>query len=286
VRAKKDAATQGFLGRGAPTTGAATPPGPPTGDAAPAGADAAVANAFARCPLCREPLDVNAQYSFRTCCCRYTCTRCADAIKDACPLCDATLPGSTAEILAMLRKHVAARNPAAIRQLGVCYAHGRLGLASSHKKASQLYAKAVNLGDAFAVNYLAFELMRGRGTKMDRKKAVSLYRRGADHPATAGRADTALGDAYYHGYGVARDLDGACRHYMRAARAGVGAAEFMLSIMYAKGEGVARADNVASSHYLNRAARHRDPNAIRIIEDLVRQKTAAEKAKAEALPAV
>jgi len=130
--------------------------------ARPAAAAARPAAGEVKCAVCLEDWDVNMGATcIMFCCCagaasarararpetparaagKEICAVCAKRLRDElapCPLCRAPVPTSNEESLAMLRRHVENENPAATRELGICYTEGYYGAKPSPKRAARL----------------------------------------------------------------------------------------------------------------------------------------------------
>ena len=134
-----------------------------------------------RCPICMEDWDVNETPALATCCCRKLCNSCAaKALGKLCPLCRVPCATNNAEWLARLRRHVENEVPEAIHTLGLQYMHGRCGLGKNTRKAAKIFKRAVELGNADAMTALGRSYSLGDGVKLDKKKAMRLFRVAAD----------------------------------------------------------------------------------------------------------
>ena len=152
--------------------------------------------------------------------------------------------------MARLRWHADKNVPEALCWLGSYYRDGLGSLVKSPKKARRLYERAAELGDVTAMANLGRLFETGEGGKLDKKKALQLFRRAADrghahgqhnfarHLQKAGDVDDAarfcslaaaqgltvaeygLGASYEGGFGVPKDLDEAKRLYALAAAKG------------------------------------------------------------------
>ena len=91
----------------------------------------------------------------------------------------------------------------------------------------------------------------GEGVAKDLAAAARWYRKAADQGNDS--AQFALGDMYYYGEGVANDLVAAARWYRKAADQGNDSAQFALGYVYYFGEGVAN-DLVAAVRWYRKAA--------------------------------
>ena len=206
-----------------------------------------------RCPICLEEWDVNASTMLRICCCRTVCRSCEDKIGfDVCPLCRKPCAESYAEALARLRRHVENEVPEAITHLGEAYSRGWYGLVKSDKKAAKIYRRAVELGDVDAMGRLGTLYVTGSGVKLDKKKAMQLFRTAADR-----------GDAVAQ-YNLASLLysekQEAFKYYALAADQGLTPGEFNLGICYRNGEGT-EVDLGKARYWFERAAAKGNKNA-------------------------
>jgi len=113
------------------------------------------------CPVCFLVLPHARHTAYQACCGKTICLGCAfsmtrDANHDApCPFCRAPEIDSEGEFLKRLMKRVALNDAEAIQNLGCKYDRGALGLERDSRKASELWKKAANLGDAMAHTCLA-----------------------------------------------------------------------------------------------------------------------------------
>ena len=201
-----------------------------------------------RCPICFEDWDVNAPGVLRVCCCRMVCQSCEDKIGfDVCPLCRKPCAESYAEALARLRRHVENEVPEAITHLGEAYSCGYFGLVKSDKKAAKIWKRAVELGDVDAMVFLGELHNNGSGVKLDKKKAVRLYRAAAD------RGDAIAQD----NLGILLDAEKKCEEAFRcfalAADQGYTFAENNVGLCYSHGTGT-EVDLGKARYWLERAA--------------------------------
>lgn len=169
-------------------------------------------------------------------------------------------------------------------KLADLYARGGEESTPDYAAAANLYESAAAEGDASAQSELAFLYFRGRGVPHDYEKAVSLHedlveRYGeSEHGynmavlyyyAPAGKeqalrrkeafrlfknaadntgryyAQSALGECYENGVGVARNYAEAAKWYKLAADQGFADAQFLLGELYRRGLGVKRDYNEA-----------------------------------------
>ena len=154
-----------------------------------------------RCPICLDEWDVNLPGCLVICCCRKVCDSCSKKIEGVpCPLCRAPYPKSTSEMLAQLRRHAENEVPEAVVHLGFCYLEGSLfpEIAINSKKAAKIFKRAVELGNASAMAHLGTLYVKGEGVKPDRRKAMQLFRMGADMGLAAAQVKLA-GELYNDG---------------------------------------------------------------------------------------
>ena len=85
-----------------------------------------------------------------------------------------------AEVLANIRRHVEDEVPEAIMHLATQYLYGRNGIVKNLKKAAKILKRAVELGNVEAMCRLGSMYEAGKGVKIDKKKALRLFRMGAD----------------------------------------------------------------------------------------------------------
>jgi hypothetical protein len=217
-----------------------------------------------RCPICLEEWDVNMATSdvFLICCCRRVCQSCEDKIgSDACPLCRVPLAENDGEDLARLRRHVENEVPEAITFLGNAYRLGRYGLVKSDKKAAKIWKRAVELGNVDAMRFLAEFYNHGRGVKLDKKKAMQLFRMAADRGSAV--AQNILGKLLHS----EEKFEESFRYYALAADQGLTAAELVLGCRYLDGEGT-EVDLGKARYWLERAAAKGVESAIELLAAL------------------
>ena len=164
-------------------------------------------------------------------------------------------------------------------KLASLYEEGGAGQGSDYAAAARMYEAAAAEGDAGAQGSLAFLYFRGRGVPRDDEKAVSLHedlveRYGEEmygynmavlyyyaptgkeqalrhkeafrlfkNAAASGEyayAESALGECYENGVGVARNYAEGAKWYGKAADKGFADAQFLLGELYRRGLGVKR----------------------------------------------
>ena len=109
------------------------------------------------CPICllAIPFPMEGHAVFRTCCMKLVCNGCMDAIRkqgigSTCPFCRTPPPSTNEEVLEMIMKRVAARNPEAICQLGDHHLVGKYGLEKNVSRAIEFWSEAAELGSTRA----------------------------------------------------------------------------------------------------------------------------------------
>ncbi len=85
----------------------------------------------------------------------------------------------------------------AITQLGIMYgADGSFGVPEDQVKASQLFLKAAQAGDAQAMNQLGVRYMRGKGVPRDINQAIQWWKKAAAEGGQPGKAAQTWLDVY------------------------------------------------------------------------------------------
>ena len=100
------------------------------------------------------------------------------------------------------------------------------------------FQRKANQGDRSAQNYLGNAYYHGQGVAQDYAEALKWYRKAAEQGLA--RAQNNLGVMYYHGQGVAQDYAEAVKWYRKAAEQGLAIAQNNLGLVYANGRGVAQ----------------------------------------------
>ncbi|KAH8097909.1 hypothetical protein JL720_828 [Aureococcus anophagefferens] len=204
-----------------------------------------------RCPICLEDWDVNATTITRACCCRQICESCEAKIGDGpCALCRSPVVANS-EYVSHLKRHIENGVPEAMNELGEAYVDRKCAksfrLVLSAKRAVKLWEKAAQLGNAEAMYNLAFSFEKGRGVKLNLKKAMHFYRMSAD-----------MGDAVSQKrLGVLlcnlKNFEERFRYIKLSAEQGWTPGERELGWCYELGDGV-EADVQEAKHWFMRAA--------------------------------
>jgi hypothetical protein len=153
--------------------------------------------------------------------------------------------------------------PEAITFLGIAYRHSYFGLVKSDKKAAKIWKRAVELGNVDAMRYLGEMYDEGLGVKLDKKKAMKLFRAAADRGAAAAFAQLNLGFFLRR----ERKLEEAFRYFALAANQGCTVGEYCLGLCYREGDGT-ELDLGKARYWFERAAAKGHEEATRELADL------------------
>ncbi|EJK48833.1 hypothetical protein THAOC_32338 [Thalassiosira oceanica] len=131
------------------------------------------------CPICQLPIPLDfKQSSFNVCCMKKVCHGCFLAAQkrgmNDCPFCRTPTPKKS-QILAMIRKRVAAGDPVAIYFLGTKYHYGKYSLEKDVTRAVELYERAAKLGVKEAHYNLGALYANGTDVEKDMDKAFRHY---------------------------------------------------------------------------------------------------------------
>jgi len=131
------------------------------------------------CPICQLPLPLDEnEWMLKACCMKRVCNGCILAagkrgMRD-CPFCRASRPDEE-QILAMIRKRVAAGDPMATWNLGAKYHFGQYGLEKDVTRATELYERAAQLGVSDAHYNLGVTYDEGTEVEKDTDKAFRHF---------------------------------------------------------------------------------------------------------------
>jgi TPR repeat protein len=142
----------------------------------------------------------------------------------------------------ILMPHALKGNPKAMRAIGRMYETG-LGVTVDHSEGVRWYRKAVDAGDARAMNNLGYIYYNNNNYS----KAYHLFMSAVTNGETI--CFETLGWMYENGLGVTKDNSEAVRWYRKGAEAGDGNAMNNLGAMYQNGDGVSRDRNEAKLWY-------------------------------------
>lgn len=193
----------------------------------------------------------------------------------------ATPPSEPAARAAFYLARAKAGDPVAQYDVGVLYAQGN-GLVQDYASAASWFHAAATQGNVDAEYNLGVLYERGLGVTANPMDAVNWYRSAADQNHAGAQYNLAI--AYAEGHGTEQDLATAARWYQRAAQQGLAGAMVNLAILYERGQGVTRSPVDAYAWY-SAAAEHGDGPAKDRADELFRQLTDQDRAKAQALAA-
>ncbi len=220
----------------------------------------------------------------------------------------------------------AASNPDAVFRAGRMYEEGT-GVPQNDRTAAEYYTRAMNMnwGEHLtdAADHLARLYTAGRGLSKDKTEAEEQINVLARSSASNGKIRFQLGNIYFQGTLVAKDIEAAVQHYTVAARMGsveamnrigemwaaglngkpdfaqaaacyrkaavrgLAEAQFNLGMCYAKGEGLP-ADRVEAWRWLQSATLQRFESATKELAKVENEMNADElaRAKAKGLPVI
>ncbi|MBU5679197.1 serine/threonine-protein kinase [Blautia sp. MSJ-9] len=122
----------------------------------------------------------------------------------------------------------------AMTTMGTIYWQGLLGQEIDNAEAVKWYEKAIENGDAAAMNYLAYMYEHGEGVSKDNEKALELYEEAVENGSVSAMNNLAY--MYEHGEGVPKDNEKALELYEQAADEGESAAMVNIGYNYEFGE--------------------------------------------------
>ena len=166
------------------------------------------------CPICFMPVPfMHTGRKYKSCCGKIICGGCIHAVhkmkgETKCPFCRVPAPKSNEEKLKRIKKRVEVDDANGIYNLGCFYHNGERGLPQDRDKALELWHRAGGLGYTVAYHN--------------------------------------IGNAYYHGEGVDRDIEKAKHYYELAAIGGDVSARYCLGIL----EEMAGNMSSALEHYM------------------------------------
>jgi len=178
---------------------------------------------FDFCPLCLLAIPFPSQQHsyFNPCCMKLVCNGCRLAAKkqgsfDACPFCRTTTPSTNEEIITLIQRRVAARDPEAIRQLGDLYFKGVIGLDKDMSRGIELWSEAAELGSNNALFNLGDVYNHGEsaGVALDKTKGIRYWEKAAMQGHVNSRHN--LGKVEL----IAGNFDRAVRHFLISAKMG------------------------------------------------------------------
>jgi len=170
------------------------------------------------CPICflRMP-SLWTGYRYNSCCGKDICNGCIHVnirLGDLCPFCRTPAPTSDEEIIGRMKKRIKAEDALAVYGQGCLHADGLHGLPKNTAKALELWHRAGELGNASAYHNIGNAYYIGNGVQRDIKKAQHYWEFAA-----------IKGDAMArHNLGAVEknrgNIDNALKHYMIAVKDG------------------------------------------------------------------
>jgi len=174
------------------------------------------------------------------CCGKMICSGCVYAFRsratkkehDVCPFCRTPPPKTHEELIKRLQKRMEVNDPQAIQNLGNHYFNGGFGLPRDYTKASELWHRAGELGNATAYCNLGNAYRNGNGVEVDEKKFRNYYELAAMGGSSLARYNVACFEAHAGNM----DMERALRHYVIAVRDGDSYSLKNIKLMYKEGD--------------------------------------------------
>ena len=188
------------------------------------------------CPICMlllPSLDTGSKY--KTCCGKMICSGCIHAVKirdggvGLCPFCRTPAPDTDEEVVEWAKKRIELGDADAMYGLGCCYAEGDDGLTQDHAKASELWHRAAELGNAKSYYNIGNAYYFGNGLERNKKKAVHYCEVAAMGGDLVARHNLGVLE------GRSGNMDRALKHYMIAAGSGYSGSLENIKEMFIKG---------------------------------------------------
>jgi TPR repeat protein len=120
----------------------------------------------------------------------------------------------------------------AMNNIGVLYAGGQ-GVSQDYQEAMKWYRKAVDLGDTVAMSNIGFLYANGLGVSQDYQETMKWYRKAVDLGDAS--AMKYIGALYANGQGVSQDYQEAMKWFRKAADLGEAEAMHIIGEMYDNG---------------------------------------------------
>jgi hypothetical protein len=172
------------------------------------------------CDICMLTLPLNPEeQKYQPCCGKVLCVGCIYSAFEAdnrklCPFCRTPAATSEGEALERIKKRAEGDDAVAIHQLGSYYCNGGMGLPQDNNKAMELWLKAGELGCMSSYYNIGDCYYFGQGVERDMKKAKQYYEFAAMGGVATARNDLACVEA------DAGNMDRAMKHWMISAGAG------------------------------------------------------------------
>jgi len=139
------------------------------------------------CPICFLPLQFGPEYiKYYPCCMKVICSGCVYAVEagmtsslSPCPFCRTPTHTSNEEVIERCKKRMEANDAEAFITLASFYHEGEMGLPKDLKKSIGLCMRAAELGSIHAHYLLGQAYYDGDGVEKDMKKAEHYWERAA-----------------------------------------------------------------------------------------------------------
>ena len=189
------------------------------------------------CPICFLPIPaMETGRKYHACCGKKICSGCIYAIakRDGgvglCPFCRTPSPHSEEEVVERIQKRVELGDAHAMHNLGCYYAHAGYGLPQNRAKALELWHRAEKLGSAAARYNIGQAYYQGIGVERDMKKDKHYYELAAMKGKVEARYNIGCSE------GNAGNHDRAYKHFMLAAGGGFRRSLSAIQEMFKKGD--------------------------------------------------
>ena len=172
------------------------------------------------CPICMLPLPISVtEQKYQECCGKMICMGCIHAAFTAddrclCPFCRIPHYNSNEEIIERLQKRAEANDAVAFKQLGCRYDKGDRGFPQDRVKAMEHWLRAGTLGCSISYYNVGNAYYTGEGVERDMAKAIYYY----ELAAMGGDVHARNNLGSFEGH--AGNMDRAVKHFMIAAGAG------------------------------------------------------------------
>eukprot|EP00956_Cyclotella_meneghiniana_P007785 scaffold10383_cov44-Cyclotella_meneghiniana.AAC.4 len=168
------------------------------------------------CPICMLPLPFANECTYMSCCGKFICDGCVcNLTRAVCPYCNTTRPRDMEEEIKRLFERMEKFNDAnAMNNLGGFYKLGTNGLQIDYSKAAELFQRASELGSAIAHLNLGNLYYSGMGVKRDIKNAIEHWQIAAMKGSELARYNLGLAE------GNDGNFDRAMKHLIISAKCG------------------------------------------------------------------
>ena len=194
------------------------------------------------CPICfmRLPMMPSGQ-TYMACCGKVICSGCIYTVQsrayeagrseedEICPFCRTPAPSTDEECIKQFKKRMEMNDANAILSQGGHYFNGLYGLPQNHAKALELWHRAAKLGNADANYNIGNAYYNGTAVERDMKKAIYYTELAAMGGDVNARCN--LGGAE----GNKGNMERALKHFMIAVRSGCADSLEYIKRLYSKG---------------------------------------------------